>query len=236
MTDARKLMVTRGIRGLADGVVSIVLATYLTGLGFDALAVTLHDAQLDLEPYRAQAERHGIVLIRGTERTIEGKHVLLLNFSAATERVQTFADLARLKAAERGGLVIAPHPFFPAGSALRGWMHTHHQLFDAIEWNAMFTPRININVPARRWAQKHGKPMVGNGDVHRLEMLGSTYSLIDAEPTPAAICKAIAEGRVRLVARPLSIFTAMRIMGDLYLTGLLPRPNAAVLNGAAPAN
>ena len=39
MTDARKLMVTRGIRGLADGVVSIVLATYLTGLGFNAFAV-----------------------------------------------------------------------------------------------------------------------------------------------------------------------------------------------------
>ena len=39
MTDARKLMVTRGIRGLADGVVSIVLATYLTGLGWSAFAV-----------------------------------------------------------------------------------------------------------------------------------------------------------------------------------------------------
>jgi len=39
MTDARKLMVTRGVRGLADGLVSIVLATYLTGLGFSAFAV-----------------------------------------------------------------------------------------------------------------------------------------------------------------------------------------------------
>jgi len=39
MTDERKLLLTRGIRGLADGVVSVALATYLTHLGFGALAV-----------------------------------------------------------------------------------------------------------------------------------------------------------------------------------------------------
>ena len=39
MSDARKLLFTRGVRGLADGVVSIALATYLTGLGFSAFEV-----------------------------------------------------------------------------------------------------------------------------------------------------------------------------------------------------
>ncbi len=39
MSDAHKLLFTRGVRGLADGVVSIVLATYLTGLGFGPVAV-----------------------------------------------------------------------------------------------------------------------------------------------------------------------------------------------------
>jgi len=39
MTDARKLLLTRAIRGLADGVVSIALASYLTHLGFSALEV-----------------------------------------------------------------------------------------------------------------------------------------------------------------------------------------------------
>ena len=39
MTDARKLLLTRGLRGLADGLVSITLATYLTGLGFGAFQV-----------------------------------------------------------------------------------------------------------------------------------------------------------------------------------------------------
>jgi MFS family permease len=39
MSDARKLLLTRGIRGFADGVVSIALATYLTHLGFSAFQV-----------------------------------------------------------------------------------------------------------------------------------------------------------------------------------------------------
>jgi len=39
MTDARKLMFTRGVRGVADGLVSVALATYLTGLGFNAFEV-----------------------------------------------------------------------------------------------------------------------------------------------------------------------------------------------------
>src|SRR4051794_38166175 len=39
MSDARKLLFTRGVRGLADGVVSVALATYLTHLGFNAFEV-----------------------------------------------------------------------------------------------------------------------------------------------------------------------------------------------------
>jgi MFS family permease len=39
MSDAHKLLLTRAIRGLADGVVSIALATYLTRLGFGPVAV-----------------------------------------------------------------------------------------------------------------------------------------------------------------------------------------------------
>jgi predicted metal-dependent phosphoesterase TrpH len=133
-----------------------------------------------------------------------------------------------LKQRERAGLVIAPHPFFPAGSALRGCMNRHAALFDAVEYNAMFTSLVNFNVLGQRWARRHGKPMVGNGDVHRLEMLGTTYSLVDAEPTPDAICAAIAAGRVDVVARPHSPFTAARLMADLTLDPVLPRRIADV--------
>jgi MFS family permease len=39
VTDARKLVVTRSIRGLADGVVSVALATYLTRIGLSPFQV-----------------------------------------------------------------------------------------------------------------------------------------------------------------------------------------------------
>ena len=56
-------------------------------LGFDALAVTLHDKQLALDSLMPYASERGIVLIRGIERTIEGKHVLLLNFRRGADEV-----------------------------------------------------------------------------------------------------------------------------------------------------
>jgi len=191
-------------------------------LGFDALAVTLHDRQLDPASFKAYARARGITLIPGIERTIDGRHVLLLNFSRAAESVLSFEQLARLKQQE-GGLVVAPHPFFPAGSALRGYMNRYADLFDAVEYNAMFTSIVNFNVLGERWARRHGKPMIGNGDVHRLEMLGTTYSLIDARPDANAICAAIAAGRVQVVAQPLSPFTAGRLMTDLLLDCVRPR-------------
>lgn len=183
-------------------------------LGYGALAITLHERQLDVAALQPYAAERGIVLIPGIERTIEGKHVLLLNFSRATERVQSFADLARLKRDERG-LVIAPHPFFPARSCLWRCLERHADLFDAVEYNAMFTALLDFNQRAVAFARAHGKPIVGDGDVHRLRQLGTTYSLVDAPANAEAICAAIAAGRVRHHATPLSWRDATAIMADL---------------------
>ena len=188
---------------------------------YDALAITLHDRQLDLVAYRAYAASRGITLIPGIERTIQGKHVLLLNFKRGAEDVQTFDDLAALKRREVG-VVIAPHAFFPGGTCLRGLMDRHADLFDAVEYNAMFTASLNFNITARRWAAAHRKPMVGAGDVHRLRQLGTTYSLVDAARDPDAICAAIREGRVEVEATPISWASAISIMADLKIAEILP--------------
>lgn len=188
-------------------------------LGYDALAVTLHDRQLDVEPLRDHARQRGIVLIPGIERTVEGRHVLLLNFQNG-ESVATFEELAELKRRERG-LVVAPHPFFP-GPSLRGQLTRHAALFDAVEYNAMFTRAVNFNRFAERWAREHGKPMVGNGDVHMLEQLGSTYSLVDAERHPDAICDAIARGHVQVIAAPHSTVRAAWLFTRLAIGTAIP--------------
>ena len=62
--------------------------------------------------------------------------------------------------------------------------------------------------------------MVGNGDVHRLRQLDSTYSLVDAEPDPDAICDAIRDCRVDVHAQPLSMATAATIMGQILVGDL----------------
>jgi predicted metal-dependent phosphoesterase TrpH len=200
---------------------TVQLIERASAMGYDALAVTLHDRQLDLGPYRSFAAVRGITLIPGIERTIEGKHVLLLNFRRGAEDVQTFDDLAALKGTEPG-LVIAPHPFFPGGTCLRGLLDRRADLFDAVEYNAMFTSSLNFNDRAERWARAHGKPMVGCGDVHRLRQLGTTYSLIDAPRNADAICGAIREGRVRVEATPISWASAIGIMADLKIAEVLP--------------
>ena len=201
---------------------TLELIDHAAALSYDALAITLHEQQLDLRRFLPYAAERGIVLIPGVERTIEGRHVLLLNFARGTEDVRTFADLARLKASAPG-LVVAPHPYFPGAVCLRGKLERHPDLFDAVERNAMFIRGVDFNRAADRFAARHGKPVVGNCDVHRLRQLGSTYSLVDAERDPDAICAAIAAGRVRVDSRPLSWIEAARLTSALML-GLEPPP------------
>ena len=113
-------------------------------MGYHALAMTLHDRQLDVAGIASLAAERGVTLIPGIERTIQGKHVLLLNFSRAAEDVQSFDDLARPQAARSRNLVIAPHPFFPGSTCLRGLLDRHADLFDAVEYNAMFTSTVEF--------------------------------------------------------------------------------------------
>ena len=191
------------------------LIDHAAALGYGALAITLHEHQLDLRRFAPYAAERGIVLIPGVERTIEGKHVLLLNYARGIEDVRTFADLARLKS-RAAGLVVAPHPFFPTPVCLRGALERHADLFDAVERNAMFIRGADFNRAAERFAARHGKPVVGNCDVHRLAQLGTTYSLVDAAPEADAICEAIAAGRVRVESRPLEWTQAALLMSALF--------------------
>ncbi len=108
-------------------------------LGYGALAITLHDKQLDVAPFREYASKRGIVLIPGIERTIQGKHVLLINFANGGANVTSFDQLADLKRHDRG-LVIAPHPFYPWPACMGSMMDRHAALVDAVEIHGMYAP------------------------------------------------------------------------------------------------
>jgi predicted metal-dependent phosphoesterase TrpH len=202
-------------------------------LGYGALAITLHDSTWDPEPLSAFARDHGVRLVRGCERTIHDKHVLLLNFPAdAVRAVRHLDDLAALKAAHPDGLVVVPHPFYPIPSALgRAGLEAYRPVWDAIEVNAMHVRGLDWNRQAVEWATVQGVPLVGNGDVHRLSQLGRTWSEVDVDvpaamsdaEAAAAICGAIRAGRVRVVTAPLSHWRAAVIFAQMSLSGAIGR-------------
>lgn len=187
------------------------------GLGFGALAITLHDRQLDDARLEAYARERDILLIPGIERTIRDRHVLLLNFPASVvERVRSFDDLAALRSSG-AGLVIAPHPFFPDRSCLRSVLDAYADAFDAVEWSYFWTRGVNFNARAARWAAARRMPVVGNSDLHDLRQLGRTYTLVDAPRDAAAICDAVRAGRVQLCTRPAPVLEAAQVFGGMLL-------------------
>jgi predicted metal-dependent phosphoesterase TrpH len=192
-------------------------------LGFDALAITLHDRQLEDPRVSGYARERGILLIPGVERTIRGRHVLLLNFAAdAVARVRSLDDLAALRASG-DGLVIAPHPFFPDRSCVGSALDAYADVFDGVEWSYFWTRGLNFNRRAERWARARGKVVVGNSDLHDLRAFGRTYSLVDAPRDVPAICAAIRAGRVQLRTSPVPVFE----LADVFLRMQLRSRRAA---------
>jgi predicted metal-dependent phosphoesterase TrpH len=198
------------------------LVDHAASLRYGGLAITLHNRYLDPARWSDYARSRGITPIAGIERTIEGRHVLLINFPAEAAAVTSFDEIARLKAATNG-LVVAPHPFYPTPSALRSRLDRHAVVFDAVEINALYTRDLDFNRRAVAWARSRGKPLVGNSDVHALDQMGTTYSLVDAPPDPDAICDAIRAGRVALRTEPLSTARAATTISRMAMNGVWGR-------------
>jgi predicted metal-dependent phosphoesterase TrpH len=201
---------------------TVQLIDRAAALGYQIIAVTLHERYFDPESYRPYARERGLVLLSGIERTIAGRHVLLINFGPECASVQTFDDVERLKA-RASGLVIAPHPFYPTISSLRDRLEPHAAVFDAVELSFMYTRHIDFNRRAVAFAKAHQKPLVGNTDLHRLDQLGTTYSLVDADPEPDAICGAIRAGRVEVRTEPISLRRAATTITRMATGGVRGR-------------
>ncbi len=196
------------------------LLDHAARFGYGALAITLHNRWFDPAPFCDYAAARGIVLLSGIERTIDGKHVLLINMPRAAGDLRSFDEVRALKQQTPGALVVAPHPFYPISSALGATMDELVDVVDALEVNAMYTSGLDYNRRARAWATAHDKPLVGNTDLHRLDQIGTTWSEVDAPPDADAICRAIRAGRVVVRSRPLSWPRAVWTMARMEFAGL----------------
>jgi len=186
------------------------------GLGFDALAVTNHNAVTYDDDLRAYAAAKGLLLLPGAELTMEGCHVLVINprFPVGPEIRYSLSDIERLKTPD--SLFIAPHPFFVIFQSLGKRLPPLLPFFDAVEFASYYNRLVNFNAPAARLAAESGKPLVGTSDAHTVWQFGRTFALVDADKNLPSIIAAVKAGRLEYRSRPVSLWIMARIVAKLF--------------------
>lgn len=188
-----------------------VLIETAASKGYEVLSITNHNQLLWNRELEQCALAHGVLLLPGVEATLSGKHVLLLNF---LDYDPSWDDPHYIR--ERKGelqLVVAPHPFFPIGTALGDHFFRWIDIFDAIEYSSLSLPGFDPNLRAERVAGRYDLPLIGNSDLHFLYQLGRSYSLIYAEKDRDSVIRSTKAGEVKLVKRSGSAgFTAKWIL------------------------
>ena len=191
--------------------------------GYQVLSFTDHDTQTYDASLARYAQDRGVVLIPGVEATVEGRHVLLYNFSCSPGALRTFRGIRQHKGPY--SLVVAPHPFFPGSTSLRWRLLEQLDIFDAVEYSHFYTNWIDYNRQMLPLARGYDLPLLGGSDAHLPCQFGTTYSLVETDPNPEAVIGAVRAGRVRVVSRPLKTNVLCAIAGAL-LGGMLLRPGS----------
>lgn len=183
---------------------------------FDALAITNHNTFTFSRELEIYARDRGILLIPGIEKSIEGKHVLLLNAFPATEKIHTFAELRHAKA--DGLFVVAPHPFYKASHCLGRKLYEHLDLFDALEFSFFYSRFFNLNRRVLKLHCEQGLPLIGNSDCHLLKYFGACHSIINAEHVSMdSIFNAIRAQQVEVVSKPQPFLRLGAILTEMSL-------------------
>ena len=200
------LHTNRDLAEIVSGRKNLISPTKLVDMAveqkYDAIAITHHGVQYYDENLVEYARSKGLILIPGVETFINKKHVLLINFTSK-KHILSYKDLLKYKTDDV--LVMAPHPFYFISECLGRDFTNNVECFDAVEYCHYYMKYLNPNKKAIRAAKKFGLPMVGNSDAHKDYQFGTTYSYVYAEEKSIpAIIRAIRQGKVEVVTRPLS--------------------------------
>lgn len=185
-----------------------------TAHGYHAIAITCHNKVVFNDDLREYAQKKGILLIPGIEKSIGRRHVLIINATVEAEKIFTFNDLADYKKYHPRCLIIAPHPYYPGWICLHKKLEENIKLFDAIEYSWYHSKKIDFyNQKAKQMAAQYKLPMLATADNHILKYLNHTYSLVEAEidhftrpedqKNIPAIFNAIKKNHVRIVSQNL---------------------------------
>lgn len=178
--------------------------------GFDVLSFTCHNIFSWKKEYKDYAESMGILLIPGIEKTVEGKHVVILNADRDSENINTFSDLYAYKKRKEDVCIVAPHPFFPSKNSLGKKLVEYIDVFDAIEYSWFHSEKLDFNRNAEIVAKKNRLPYIATSDTHNISFINTSYALIEsAEKNTENIFDAIRNGKIENVSRNLSLTKEM---------------------------
>jgi predicted metal-dependent phosphoesterase TrpH len=194
-------------------------------LGYDVVAISCHNVVIFNDDLKKYAAAKRILLIPAIEKTVEKKHVLILNADVRAQNIRTFKDLRRYRNTRKDCLIVAPHPFYPGSTAVNGKLFEHMDLFDALEYSWFHSPRTNrYNRKAVRTAEANNLPVIATSDNHSLKYLDSAYTIVTADKNIKSVFTAIRKNRVKVVSHGLSLWKMAYIyakMGSLSLLRIL---------------
>lgn len=174
------------------------------------LAATCHNFVYTEEEYYDYAKKLGILLIPGIEKTIEKKHVLIINLpkNKEIEKIKTFEELKKYKERNPKIFIIAPHPFYRTSYSLGTKLLKNIEVFDAIEHSWFYFKFFNPNKKAQKISQKFNLPLIATSDTHNLNMLDKSYIIADIkELSFEALKEALIKGHYRNFSSPPKFFS-----------------------------
>lgn len=190
--------------------------------GFDIISITLNDEVIEEPSIKAYAKQKGIFLLRGVEKTIQGRHILLYGLSnSEIFNIKNFKDLKKIKQ-KKEILIVAAHPFYPnlfKKSCIGKTFFEHHELFDALEIQQVSSKIYDPNKKALRVAKKYNKSLIANSDLHFINYFGDNYTLINIKKKKfdeKDIIRAIKNKETELKINKLGLFKSAKLL-SLFL-------------------
>lgn len=185
--------------------------------GYDVMAITCHNVVIFNEDLKKYAEEKRILLIPAIEKSIQRKHVLILNADIEAQKINSFEDLRKYKEEHPDCFVVAAHPYYPGWISLKKRLEEHIDLFDAIEHSWYHSKRINrYNKKARATAEKHGLPMLATSDNHLLPYFDHAYSIVEADKDIHSIFQAIRGNKVKTVSHGLNPWKMFCVVSEMW--------------------
>jgi predicted metal-dependent phosphoesterase TrpH len=163
----------------------------------DGIAICDHDTMDGSFAAREYvADNHlDLIIIPGMEVTTSKGHLLVLGIEEKIDRGLSPAETIKIAREMNDTVVIiVPHPFHP----FRHSIGNVQSCIDAIEiYNSRFFTGLGNKI-ARITAARNNITAVAGSDAHSADCVGLATVIVESEPDPKAILRAIKQGKVRL--------------------------------------